>query len=194
MKKRLLVLGGGDAQARLIRTGKSLGYYVIVCDMRTGLLEAKEADKFYQQDYMDKEAVYRIAKQEKIDGIISNSEPAMETVSYIVDKMNFPGNSEESIHWFLSKEKFRELQRSCGVYAPKNVVCATASELTQKIKRLKKPILIKPVESSGTRGGRTEDYSKEVPCHDPFYYARSGGGILSERPHYGDERRQYRTN
>jgi biotin carboxylase/GNAT superfamily N-acetyltransferase len=152
LKKRLMVLGAGGAQLILIKESKALGYYTIVCDMRPEMEGSKIADKYYQIDYMDLEGVYAIAVEEKIDGIISNSEPAMVNVAYISQKLNLIGNSVESIESLVSKYSFRELQKRAGVFAPNHYVVDSSDELIEKAHIMKYPVIIKPTESTGTQG------------------------------------------
>ena len=152
INKRLLVLGAGEAQFNLVKVAHELDYTVIVCDMRPNMQVSKEADIYYQIDYMDRNAILNVAQKEKIDGVISNSEAAMLNVAYLVEKLGLPGNPLESIQRLVSKEYFREQQRACGLYTPSHEIVSNPSELKDKSKNLKFPILVKPVESSGTRG------------------------------------------
>lgn len=162
MKKRILILGAGDAQLNLIKTAKELGYYTIVCDMRSEMKGAKIADKYYQQNYMEKETIYEIACKEKINGVISNSEPAMENVSYLVDSLNLPGNSIESLKKLLSKQKFRQMQRDINLYCPNSYTSSNSEKILEYSKILSYPIIIKPAESSGSRGiAQLKSYDKK---------------------------------
>ncbi len=151
-EKRIMILGVGEAQLNLIQQAKKEGYFIIICDMRSESEGAKLADKYYKVDYMKKEAVLKIAVDEKIDGVISNSEPAMVTVAYVAQKLNLPGNSVESVETLLSKTNFRKLQESCGVFAPKAFNVKSCSKLLEVARNMKFPVIIKPTKSSGTRG------------------------------------------
>lgn len=155
--KRLLILGCGEAQENLIKSARELGYYIIVCDMRSGMPGERIADRYYRQDYMDKEAVYQIALKENIDGVISNSEPAMLIVSHLVDRLGLPGNSVVSIQQLLSKNLFRKLQRSMGVFSPSSFEAQSFEEVVARIEKLQYPIIMKPSESSGSRGNTRFD-------------------------------------
>ncbi len=150
--KKLMILGAGGAQLNLIKESKDLGYYTIVCDNRPEMEGSKLADAYYQIDYMDLDGIYKIAVKEEIDGIISNSEPAMVNVAYISQKLNLVGNSVESIETLLSKSGFRDLQHRAGVFAPEHYVTNTCEELLEKAKIIKYPVIIKPTESCGTQG------------------------------------------
>lgn len=151
-KKKLLVLGCGGAQLDLIKESKKLGYLTIACDMRPEMEGAKIADKYYQVDYMDLEQVCTIAEEEDIDGIISNSEPAMVHVAHIAQRMNLIGNNAEAIETLVSKSQFRELQRKARVFAPDHYAVDSYSELLEKIQSIYFPVIIKPTISTGSQG------------------------------------------
>ena len=151
-KKKLLILGAGEAQLQIIKAAQKLGIYTIVCDARPQMEGAKIADKYYSVDYMEKEAILEIAEKEGISGVISNSEPAMINVAWLAEKLRLPGNSVESVKTLLSKSEFRNLQQVEGVYAPKHLVVNSEEELWYAVKEIGFPLVIKPVLSSGTRG------------------------------------------
>lgn len=161
--KRILILGVGEAQENLIKAAKELGYYIIVCDRRSGMPGEQLADRYYQADYMDKDVIYKIAVDEKIDGVISNSEVAMINVSYLVDKLDLPGNSVESVQKLLSKNNFRKLQKEIGEFSPVSFETQLFDDDTiASIEKLYYPIIIKPSESSGSRGTtKFESFDKE---------------------------------
>ena len=72
--EKILVLGGATAQVPLIRAAKQAGLYVVLCDWTTTNLGISIADKHYQVSTLDLEAVLEVAKSEKIDGVVSNSD------------------------------------------------------------------------------------------------------------------------
>lgn len=151
-QKKIMILGAGNAQLHLIKASIELGYEVIVCDMRPETEGAKLADRFYQIDYMDRVAILDVAQKERVHGVISNSEPAMLNVAYLSETLGLPGNSMKSIETLLSKTKFRALQEEVGAFAPAFAVAASEEELLNAMKGMNYPIIIKPNESSGTRG------------------------------------------
>ena len=166
--KKILILGGAKAQVQLIKTAKEMGYYVVLCDFTTTNPGIPFADKHYQVSTLDREAVLEVAKKESIDGVISNSEPAMPNVAYISQQLGLVGNSEESIDTLLSKNSFRKLQRKAGVYAPECSIVSTAEELLNVIKTMKLPVIVKPTESSGTRGTKRIDNFDEQSIREAF--------------------------
>lgn len=70
--KRIMILGATVVQMPLINMAKSFGYYVAVCDWTTTSPGIAVADSHHQVNILDKDLVLKAAKEEKIDGIISN--------------------------------------------------------------------------------------------------------------------------
>ena len=108
--KKLLILGANDKQVQLIKTAKEEGYYVIVCDYDNSRPGIPLADKVYPVNYMDMESVLSVAKQEKIDGVLGNNDPAMPIVAYVSEQLGLVGNKKSSIDSIVSKSCFREIQ------------------------------------------------------------------------------------
>ena len=57
--KKLLILGGAEAQVPLIQAAKKEEYHVVLCDWTTNP-RIKYADKHYQVSTLDRDAVIRI--------------------------------------------------------------------------------------------------------------------------------------
>ena len=120
-QKRLLILGANNGQIQLIKAAKEEGYYVIVCDYTDDNPGLPFVDKHYQVSYLNQEAVLSIAKKEKIDGVIGNTDPAMPMVAQIASQLGLIGNKPECIDPFISKSAFRRLQEEVGLYCPKHI-------------------------------------------------------------------------
>ena len=90
--KKILVVGGGVNQIPLILASKREGFDVAVVDYAGENCPAFTiADRFYTVSTQDESAVLEIAKKEKVDGIISNSEPSILVVNSIAEKLNLTG-------------------------------------------------------------------------------------------------------
>lgn len=171
IKKRLLVLGGGFIQIKLIEAAKTEGYCVIVFDYNDNCLGRKLADEFYNISIIDKDAVLKKAQEIRIDGVVANSEAAMAVVSYVCDNLGLVGTTEESIRHFSSKHEFRKLQNRAGVYSPKSIKCNSYDEFLRNVNSLIFPIIIKPNESSGSRGTTKIDSIDQIGVvKDLFIY------------------------
>ena len=150
--KKIMILGGGVNQMPLIEAAKSCGYYVVLCDFSDYAPGVELADSFHLVSIIDAEAVLEVAKKENIDGIAANTEAAMKVVAYVAENMQLVGNSVSAIETLASKKMFRKMQKECGMFAPSYFEVSTLAELKEKIGGMKFPVIIKPSESSGTRG------------------------------------------
>ena len=151
--KKILIVGGGVNQMPLILASKQEGYHVVVVDYAGEKCPAYTvADRLYNVSTLDEEAIYDVARKEGIDGIISNSEPSMLIVNSIAERLGLIGNPVEGINGLISKNRFRDLQRRAGVYTPNHFEVATEEEAVSVSERLSYPIIIKPGESSASRG------------------------------------------
>jgi len=160
--KKILILGGASGQVKLIKASKDAGYYVVLCDYTKTNPGIKLADKHYQVSTMDYDAVLEVAKKEKIDGVISNSEPAMINVAKLSEELNLVGNPSSSIETLISKDKFRNLEEKLKLFAPKHYITDNLEDFLKKLQEFKYPVIIKPVLSSGSRGTtKLESFNEE---------------------------------
>lgn len=151
--KKILLLGGSLQQIVAIETAKKLGYYTIVCDYLPDNPGQKYADKFYLESTTDKEAILKIAQNEKIDGIVAYaSDPAAPTAAFVAEKLGLPTSPYKSVEILSNKDLFRKFLLDNGFNCPKMISVLNYDELLEKIKELKFPVIIKPVDSSGSKG------------------------------------------
>ena len=151
-QKKLLVLGANNGQIQLIKAAKEEGYFVIACDYTNDNPGLPLVDKHYQVSYLDQDAVLSIAKQEQIDGVIGNTDPAMPMVAYIASQLGLVGNNPEFIEPFISKSAFRQLQEQVGLYCPKHFEADDFSIVETAIDNFEYPIIVKPSVCAATQG------------------------------------------
>lgn len=151
-QKKLLILGANKGQIQLIKAAKEEGYFVIACDYTNDNPGLPLVDKHYQVSYLDQDAVLSIAKQEQIDGVIGNTDPAMPMVAYIASQLGLVGNNPESIELFVSKSAFRQLQEQVGLYCPKHIESDDYSFIETAIENFEYPIIVKPSVCAATQG------------------------------------------
>lgn len=156
-----MLLGGSAQQVIAIETAKRLGYYTVLCDFLTDNLGQYVADKFYLVSTTDKKAVFEVAQKEQIDGVLAYaSDPAAPTAAYVAEKMGLPGNPYESVEILCNKDKFRAFLTENGFSAPVAKGYASKEDALKDKQGFEYPIIIKPVDSSGSKGAtvlRLED-------------------------------------
>lgn len=154
--KKILLLGGSAQQLVAIRAAKELGYYTVVCDYLPDNPGQYIADKFYSTSTTDIEAVYEIAKNEQVDGILAYaSDPAALPASIVAERLGLPTNPSKSVEILGLKYPWRKFLQDNGfacpkVYSfhpntPKEDIIAGAQTFTF-------PLVVKPTDSSGSKG------------------------------------------
>lgn len=151
--KKILLLGGSAQQIPAIEYANKKGYYTILCDYLPDNPGQYYAKKFYCISTTDKEAILEIAKKERIDGIVAYaSDPAALTAAYVAEKLGLPGNPYKSVCILTDKSKFREFQKKYGFYSPNSGYYTSISQALNGLQEFIKPVLVKPVDSSGSKG------------------------------------------
>ena len=151
--KKILLLGGSFQQIIAIDTAKRLGLYTVLCDYLPDNPGQYKADKFYQISTTDKEAVLEIAQKEHIDYIIAYaSDPAAPTSAYVAEKIGLPTNTYKSVEILCNKDLFREFLLENDFDTPKAKGFQSMDEVLAEIGKFTLPIIIKPVDSSGSKG------------------------------------------
>lgn len=151
--KKILLLGGSLQQIPSILKAKELGVYTITCDYLPENPGHKYADEFYNVSTTDKEAVLELAQKLEIDGIVAYaSDPAAPTAAYVAEKMGLPGNPYESVELLTQKDLFRAFLAEHKFNTPKAKGYDTYEEALVEIDEFKFPIMVKPVDSSGSKG------------------------------------------
>ncbi len=182
-KKKLLMLGGANAQVPAIIRAKELGYYVITCDYLPDNPGHRFADKYVNVSTIEKEDVLKLAEKEKVQGIIAYaSDPSAMTAAYVSDKLNLPGPSYLSVRLLSEKDLFRKFQRDHGFYTPDFIVLDNLKQLQQKIESVKFPCMVKPVDSSGSKGITKVSQKKYLTAalESAFKYSHCKRAIIEE--------------
>ena len=151
--KRILLLGGSAQQVVAIETAKRLGYYTILCDFLTDNHGQYVADRFYLVSTTDKDTVLEVARKEQVDGVLAYaSDPAAPTAAYVAEKLGLQGNPYEAVEILCNKDRFRKFLAKNGFSAPTAKGYGTAKDALREKASFEYPIIIKPVDSSGSKG------------------------------------------
>lgn len=151
--KKILLLGGSSQQVVAIKKSKELGYYTILCDYLSDNPGQFYADKFYCVSTTDKQRILGIAKKESIDGIVAyGSDPAAPTAAYVAEELNLPGHPYESVEILTNKDKFRGFLAKHNFCTPKAKGYGSINDVKKEIGQFALPIIIKPIDSSGSKG------------------------------------------
>lgn len=153
-QKKLMLLGGSEAQLISIRKAKELGYYTVLCDFLPDNPGQYIADSFHLVSTTDKEAVLAVAKEEQIDGIVAySSDPAAPTAAYVANVMGLQGMNYNVVRHFCEKHMFRDFLIENKFNVPQSVEVNCPYELNSiDCSNLQFPVIVKPTDSSGSKG------------------------------------------
>ncbi len=182
-QKRVLMLGGSLAQVPCIMKAKEMGLYTIICDYLPDNPGQRFADEFYNISTTDKEKVLELAKTLRLDGVICYaSDPAAPTAAFVCEALGLPTSPYKSVEILTNKHLFREFQRQNGFLCPKTCCCLSEEEVSFAADKMTFPLLIKPVDSSGSKGvtlvNDKEALIQAIP--DAFHFSRCKKVILEE--------------
>ena len=178
--RKILLLGGSAQQIVAIKTAQKHGFYTVLCDFLPDNPGQYEADKFYLVSTTDKEAVLRVAMDEKIDGVLAYaSDPAAPTAAYVAEKMGVPTNPYQAVETLCNKDRFREFLRASGFNTP---VAKGYSDKNVDTSIFSLPVIVKPVDSSGSKGATVlQDWNGLDKALDfAFSFSRSHRIIVEE--------------
>lgn len=187
MKKKLLVLGAGNAQIDLIEYAKNIGLEVYVCSYSNNDKGIGKADVFAQINIVDSEKIESYVKGNKIDYIYSvGSDIAVPTFCSVAENLNmFHFVSSRTADVCCNKHLMREILGADNRF---NVPFSVCSTLDEAKKQNFYPLMIKPVDSQGQRGVfRVENFEELMQKFDcSMQYSRCKKVIL-EKYIYGSE-------
>ncbi len=149
--KRILILGGGQLHSSLVVAAKRLGATTWVVDPDDDKHSpAKQlSDYSYNIDVNDVDALEKLCKEEKIDGAIIGFYHAP-TLPYIrlCERLNYPCLFTRKQYELLNnKKEFSCLCRKVGLDVPQEFSECKLSESFGDY-----PIIVKPIDSRGSKG------------------------------------------
>lgn len=151
--KKILFLGASQHQVPPIKYAKRKGHYVITCDYLPDNPGHKLADEAVNISTTDLEGVYELAKKLKVHGVVAYaSDPAAPTQAYVAEKLGLIGNPYESVLTLTRKDLFRSFLAKHNFLVPKSTSFYLYEEAKDWLKEIAFPAIVKPVDSSGSKG------------------------------------------
>ncbi len=152
--KKVLLLGGSRYILPVIEAIHNLGYYAITCDYLPDNIAHKYSDEYHNVSIIDKEAVLELAKELKVDGVMSFAcDPGVVTAAYVAEKMGLPhSGSYESVCILQNKGRFRKFLADNGFNAPNAKGYSEKKDALKDIDFFNWPVIVKPTDSAGSKG------------------------------------------
>ena len=180
--KKLMILGSSKYFENLVITAKSMGIYTIVCDGFKNSPAKKVCDEAIDIDVFDLEKLKMLAIEKKIDGVISGfSDILIKPYTYIANELGLPCViTNDQLESVTNKEVMKGIFKENNIKSIDYCILNSINEL-DKLSGLKYPLVIKPLDSSGSKGIYFVD--NELELKDNFDNAKeysSNGKVLVE--------------
>ena len=179
-----MLLGGIRYLLPVIKTAHEQGYYVITADYLPNNIAHKYSDEYVNVSIIDKDAVLEVAKEKQIDGILSfGVDPGVKTAAYVAEQLGLPFQcSYEAACILQDKSRFRRFLLTHGFNCPKMADFHGYDEAVEKVETFVFPIIVKPVDSAGSKGvSKVDDISGfEMACRYAFDNSFSKHIIVEE--------------
>ncbi len=186
---KLVVLGSLGEFVQLIKLAKKRGYYTIVCDGYPGSVGKSFADKVYDIDVGDTDAIAAMCREEQADGIITSfSDYLFECMVKIAEKAELKCYfNTKQLPYYRDKVLMKDMLTELGIHTPAYRY-VTKDFFDEELSGLRFPVVVKPVDKYGSRGVEVLDSVEEIRGHFDHTCATSDiKKILVEEYHDGFE-------
>ena len=154
MNKKLMILGASILQLPAIEKAKEMGLEVIAVDMNPEAIGFDVPGVVKEViSTIDIPAIVKAAKRHQIDGIMTlATDMPMRSVAAVAKEMDLVGIDEETALKATNKAEMRKALQAGGVPIPKFFKVANEEEYLEAVKQFEVPFIVKPADSSGSRG------------------------------------------
>lgn len=164
-QKKLMLLGGIRYLLPVIKAAHKHNIHVITVDYIPDNIAHKYSDEFHNLSILDKDAVLQLAQELKIDGIMSfGVDPGVVTAAFVAEKMNLPFQcSYEAACILQDKSRFRQFLKEHNFNVPNAKGYASIEVALKDVDYFHWPVIVKPVDSAGSKGVSRVDTPEELP-------------------------------
>lgn len=180
--KKIMIIGAGEFQVPLIKECKSNNYYTIVTDLNPEAEGFKFSDIALNIDTLDKELTLKKAREYNVDAIITTSDYPVRVVAYVCEKLALKGLSVRASEICTNKFLLRECLKEHNVENPSYWIVNEKREIEGVMDKLKFPVVLKPVDSSASRGVIKINEINDLFCayDQAMNFSKSGKVIIEE--------------
>lgn len=177
------MLGGTSYQTYLIKEAIRMGYYVITCDYLPDNPGHQFAHEYHNISTTDTEKVLQLAQGLEVDAVVSYaSDPAAPVAAYVCEQIGLPTSPYVSVQILTEKDLFRKFLTEHGFNVPKAKGYTTYGEALADIDTFTLPVMVKPVDSSGSKGVNKMTDKKQLKqfVDDALSYSRKKRIVIEE--------------
>lgn len=179
---KVLVLAGGVPQAELLRQLKDRGYRTVLADANPGAVAVPFADVFRCTDIFDTDAICRIAREEKVDFVMTVcADQVLLVCAKVSEMLGLPCYIDyETAKNVSDKLLMKKIFRENGIPTTDYIEFEDISSVTES--GLEFPLVVKPVDAYSSKGVRKACDSDELEifAKEAKKISRSGKVIAEE--------------
>lgn len=162
-KQRVMVLGALEDEIPLVNAFKLRGYEVIVVGKGAEYPCSKVADRFYDVDIRNGDALLDIARNEKVVAVASNVVSiAVDMTAWLAEQLELPGIGYDIAHGFTNKALMRERAKAGGVSVPPFTWARTREAAVAFARETGFPLVMKPIDGNSSKGVARVDSVEEI--------------------------------
>lgn len=180
--KKLLILAGAGPHTKVVESAKEMGIYTIVADYLPASKYSPAklvADESLMNNIFDVEELTGYGRENNIDGVLGFCiDPTQRPCQKIAHNLRLPvfGTWDQVIA-LTDKRVFKKLCRDTGV---DTILEYTEEDLEND--KIEYPVLVKPVDSRGSRGASVCYDKEQLSVAIPLAMRESGeGGVIIEQ-------------
>ncbi|MBL3590177.1 MAG: ATP-grasp domain-containing protein [gamma proteobacterium endosymbiont of Lamellibrachia anaximandri] len=183
-EQRLLVLGAGRYQLRLIKQAEKRGIRTVISDYLTDSPGRVFCSYQTMTDMMDIDANIALGREYEVAGVItSGTDQALNTMAATADALQLPCYlTPQAANICTNKQAMTQVMERAGLPRPRSLIVNREKPIQAKAMHLHYPVVIKPTDAQGQRG------TSVIETPDRFSSAieaaldasRSGNAIIEE--------------
>ena len=175
MSKKIMILGASILQLPAIEKAKEMGLDVIAVDMNPEAVGFGVPGVVKEViSTIDTPAIVEAAKKHQINGIMTlATDMPMRSVAAVAKEMGLVGIDADTALKATNKAEMRKALQAGGVPIPKFYKVANEEEYMEAVKNFTVPFIVKPADSSGSRGiYEVQDINDQKSIKEAYEYCK----------------------
>ncbi|SDN19917.1 Biotin carboxylase [Actinomyces ruminicola] len=160
----VLILGGSPLQVPMIQAARRLGMRTLVVDANPDVPGAALADEFAAVSTTDVEGLLALTRDRELAGVTSvGTDRPVRAIAAVAQAHGLPAVSPETAAACTDKALMLQAVARAGVPHPRFALATDLDELRAAVAQVGLPCIVKPLDSSGSRGVVQVDTEADLP-------------------------------
>ncbi len=181
---RILVLPGTEWQLPLVSRIAEMGHEAVVVSPEEDSPCRNLADGYLKSNIFEISAIEKYCKKQHIEAVLSDEcDIAVPIAAELGERLGLSGIGRKKAALYTDKFLMREFCRKHSFKYPEYRLCKTADDAAVFFRNIKKPIIIKPLDSNASHGVYTINTEEELRerFSETMSYSRKEKAVLAER-------------